>query len=108
MPYCVVRGNFPDDPEAILVRTQRRKQKGGWGLTLPSEAESELNRGLSYTLGLVHSQGLINYQWPYMKYELLHKGCNPGTYEICSLVKDETLYQVSRIIPGVPSNPKKK
>ena len=102
-----VRGNFPDNPGAILARAQQRHQKGGWGLTLPSEAESELNGKLSYTLGSALSQGLINYQWPYMKYELLYKGCNPGTYEICSFVKEGTLYQVSRIVPGEPSNPKK-
>ncbi|KAK0741581.1 hypothetical protein B0T18DRAFT_394152 [Schizothecium vesticola] len=94
---CFVRGYFPDTGEAILARAQRRNQSGtfGLGVGIPSDA--------NYVLEIAAS-GLINLRWPCTKFNLvrndsLHSAIIFATYTICSLVKDQTVHQISRITP---------
>lgn len=93
-----VRGDFPDDPGAILARAQSFDQHRSWGLRVCTKLD-----GIGktpYTLGSVTVQGLINHKWPYSQYELKMKGRDPGIYSICSFVKDATVYQVARLKVG--------
>jgi hypothetical protein len=109
-----VRGSFPNTPDAILSRAQRRDDtgnKGTFGLhIIPESAAGDV--GLSqddegaptgYRLGARRAQGLANFRWPYMQYELKRKGWTEmrgGTYEVVSFVKDGTMFQIIRLTPG--------
>lgn len=56
-----------------------------------------------YRLGARRAQGLANFRWPYMQYELKRKGwteMRSGTYEVVSFVKDGTMFQIIRLTPG--------
>jgi hypothetical protein len=104
-PFCgivFIRGSFPDGPDAILARAQRRGDagsKGTFGAQLMPESEFEL--------GERRAQGLANFRWPYMQYDLKRKSVKPGTeevqsgtYELISFIKDGTLFQITRIKLG--------
>jgi hypothetical protein len=60
-----------------------------------------------FELGERRAQGLANFRWPYMQYELKRKSPSPGfeetqtgTYELISFIKDDTFFQIIRIKPG--------
>jgi hypothetical protein len=108
-PQCglvYVRGTFPDIPDAILARAQRvdhNGKKGTWGIqALPHDRNSD------FELGAAEAQGLINSNWPYMRYPLKLKTSSslgfsqlePGIFSICSFVKDGTVFQVVRLKAG--------
>jgi hypothetical protein len=88
-----VRGDFPDNPGAILARAQTDLRYRSWGLQLRNE---------KYKLDYASEQSLINHRWPYTQYDLKRKKYNDGTYTICSFVKDATVYQVLRLVHGEP------
>ena len=108
-PLCglvYIRGTFPDIPDAILARAQRvdhNGKKGTWGIqALPHDPNSD------FELGVAEAQGLINSNWPYMRYPLKLKASSslefsqsePGIFAICSFVKDGTVFQVARLKAG--------
>ncbi|RFU28998.1 hypothetical protein B7463_g7345, partial [Scytalidium lignicola] len=103
-----VRGDFPDNPDALLARVQHRDHTGGKGTfgfqMLP---DSDLEHGN------VWGQGLVNSRWPYMRYTLDKKEqegvakdktdeLQDASYETLCFVKNSTMYQVVRIFPGDP------
>lgn len=97
--YCgivYVRGHFQNTADAILARAQRPKAsglKGSFGVQIDPDSHFEL--------GEKQAQGLINFRWPYIQYDLrkkpgFHDGSS-GTYEEISFVKDGTVFQIARI-----------
>jgi hypothetical protein len=97
--YCgivYVRGHFQNTADAILARAQRPEAsglKGSFGVQIDPDSHFEL--------GEKQAQGLINFRWPYIQYDLrkkpgFHDG-NSGTYEEISFVKDGTVFQIARI-----------
>lgn len=98
-----VRGNFPDNPESILARSQRRDDlgdKGTFGLQIESQAPSLFGRAERI------AHGLVNFRWPYSQYELRRKTKreefelgDAGTCEAISWVKDGTAFQALRLKP---------
>lgn len=106
-PKCGViyaRGNYPDLADSILARAQDERGQGSWGFKLAADSE--------ITLGAVRSQGLINYRWPCMSYELNLKAVPKeqgqsepeshtiqplGTLHTCTFVKDGTLFQITAL-----------
>lgn len=101
-----VRGQFPNTPDAILARAQRRDDTGNKGTfgtrLLPAVADSDLE------LGERRHQGLVNFRWPYTQYELKRKNGNwdgtRGTYDEISFVKDQVVFQIIRIKWGSGSS----
>ncbi|KAK1753004.1 hypothetical protein QBC47DRAFT_50881 [Echria macrotheca] len=97
-----VRGDFPDNPDAILARAQRRNRRGMFGLELG------IDEYAPYVLERTAAQGLINARWPYGRFNLLRASRDPGTTygdviayaSSCSFVKDQTLYQILRLTPS--------
>jgi hypothetical protein len=97
--YCgivYVRGCFQNTPDAILARAQRSEVsglKGSFGVQIDPDSQFEL--------GEKQAQGLINFRWPYIQYDLRKKSDvrdgNSGTYEEISFVKDRTVFQIARI-----------
>jgi hypothetical protein len=100
-PECglvFARGNFPDKADAILSRAQN-VGGGGWGFQITQS--SQLRQGKNT------AQGLINFRWPFLSFNLLPpKGKGPaseddvpvGTLYTCSFVVDGTFYQIVRIV----------
>jgi hypothetical protein len=89
-----VRGDFPDDANSILARAQRRNPQGTWGLKPDTDDDDKLQlQGPS-------QNGFINLRWPCAQFSLDCDGYQDGTYTTCSFLKDGTLYQVIRIVPG--------
>jgi len=93
-----VRGHFHNTPDAILARAQRSEAsisglKGSFGVQIHPDSQIEL--------GEKQAQGLINFRWPYIQYDLRRKSGlrdgNGGTYEEISFVKDGTVFQIARI-----------
>lgn len=101
-----VRGQFPNTPDAILARAQRRDESGNKGTfgTRLQNAESES----SVQLGERLAQGWINLRWPYTKYVLRQKDGDDdgtsGTYEQISFVRDGVLVQAIRLRWGNESS----
>jgi hypothetical protein len=101
-----VRGQFPNTPDAILARAQRRDDtgfKGTFGTRLePAEIDTDLE------LGERRAQGWVNFRWPYTQYTLKRKGDkldgNSGTYEEISFVRSGTVFQIIRIKWGSGSS----
>jgi hypothetical protein len=101
-----VRGQFPNTPESILARSQRRDDtgfKGTFGTRLqPAEVDTDLE------LGERRAQGWVNFRWPYTQYTLKRKGDkldgNSGTYEQISFVRSGTVFQIIRIKWGSGSS----
>ncbi|KAL2072990.1 hypothetical protein VTL71DRAFT_10314 [Oculimacula yallundae] len=102
-----VRGQFPNTPDAILSRSQRRDDsgnKGAFGTRLhKSENDSDLE------LGERLAQGWVNFRWPYTKYELRERdddsdSSSGGSYEQISFVRDGVLVQVIRLKWGHESS----
>ncbi|KAK0100648.1 hypothetical protein ONS95_007101 [Cadophora gregata] len=102
-----VRGHFPNTPDAILSRSQRRDDSGNKGTfgtrlnTTGDESDLELGERLA--------QGWINLRWPYTKYELRNKHDNvldlsSGSYEQISFIRDGVLIQVIRLKWGHESS----
>jgi hypothetical protein len=97
--YCgiaFVRGHFQNTPDAILARAQRPDVsgiKGSFGVQIHPDSRFEL--------GEKQAQGLVNFRWPYIQYDLRKKAAfhdgNSGTYEEISFVKDGTVFQIARI-----------
>lgn len=97
--YCgivYVRGHFQNTPDAILARAQRPSVsglKGSFGVQIDPESHFEL--------GEKQAQGLINFRWPYIQYDLKKKvgfqDGNRGIYEEISFVKGGIVFQVVRI-----------
>lgn len=98
------RGDFPDTPDSILARAQRRNQRGGFGL------EVKIDEKTPYVLERTSAQGFINMRWPYSRFNFVRGDTERRTsrpkstvfahQSICSFVKDKTLYQVLRISPA--------
>jgi hypothetical protein len=110
-PHCgvlFVRGNFPSTTDAILSRAQRRDrsgEKGTFGLEIDSKDSN-------FALGERRSQGLVNFKWPYIQFELKRKLRDgrmdegySGTYETISFIKDRILYQVVCVSLGTSHGP---
>lgn len=101
-----MRGNFPDTPDSILARTQRRDHAGNKGTfgakLLPPTKETDLE------LGERLAQGWVNLRWPYTKYELRPTDDEPtmssGTCEEISFVREGVLVQVVRLKWGHESS----
>lgn len=109
-----VRGDFPNTPDAILARAQTREDSGSKGTfdihflsdPPPDDTSSAISHSTEdeelggYTLGEKRAQGLANFRWPYMQYELQRK-CGgvvrKGGYEGISFVKDGTMFQIIRL-----------
>jgi hypothetical protein len=97
--YCgivYVRGHFQNNGDAILARAQRPDAsglRGSFGVQIDPDSHFEL--------GEKQAQGLINFRWPYIQYDLKEKpgshDGNSGTYEEISFVKDGTVVQIVRI-----------
>jgi len=93
-----VRGDFPDSADSILARSQRRNQKGTFGLGINIEGSSD------YVLEKTPAQGFINLRWPYTRMNFVSSDSRTGStnfasYTMCSFVKDHTVYQILRIAP---------
>jgi len=102
------RGHFPDNPDAILARAQRRNQTGTIGLELAIDEETDFVQESAV-------QGMINLRWPYSSFRLLwaedaesdkpgggdvHRAGNSfAKTSLCSFVRDGSLYQILRITP---------
>ncbi|PVH79529.1 hypothetical protein DL98DRAFT_655454 [Cadophora sp. DSE1049] len=101
-----VRGHFPNAPDSILSRSQRRDDSGNKGTfgTRLHRAEDESDLELGERL----AQGWINLRWPYTKYELREKNdeldLSSGSYEQISFVRDGVLVQVIRLKWGHESS----
>ena len=101
-----VRGHFPNAPDSILSRSQRRDDSGNKGTfgTRLHKAEDESDLELGERL----AQGWINLRWPYTKYELRGKSeeldLSSGSYEQISFVRDGVLVQVIRLKWGHESS----
>lgn len=71
-----VRGQFPNTPDAILARAQRRDDSGNKGTLGTRLQPAEHNTDLE--LGERRVQGWINLKWPYSQYELKKKNRHQG------------------------------
>jgi hypothetical protein len=111
-PTCgivYVRGSFPDNPEAILARSQRRDDlgdKGTFGLQIQPQPfeKGRTDRPSALERDERVAHGLVNFRWPYSQYELRRKTENgefelgeAGTCEAISWVKNGTLFQALRL-----------
>jgi hypothetical protein len=107
-----VRGEFPDNPESVLSRSQRRDDRGNKGtfglqiLPPPLDKGLSIDRSNSSPLerGDRIAHGLVNFRWPYSQYHLrAQTSCGEkeyedvGTCEEISWVKDGTLFQALRL-----------
>lgn len=94
-----VRGQFPNTPDAILARAQRRDDTGSKGTFGTRLQRAEVDTDLE--LGERRAQGWVNFRWPYTQYELKRKDNkwdeHTGTYEEISFVRDGTVFQLIRI-----------
>ncbi|KAI9728899.1 MAG: hypothetical protein M1834_007157 [Cirrosporium novae-zelandiae] len=110
-PQCgivFVRGNYPDNPSSVLARAQDESGRGSWGFKISDDSDILVDG--------FRGQGLINYRWPYMAFDLKEKpakspdqtdgGNQPastgmtgsiGRLHTCSFVKDGTVFQVIRL-----------
>lgn len=96
-----VRGDFPDNPDSILARAQRRNQRGGFGV------EVRIDENSPYVLERTAAQGLINMRWPYGRFNFVfqdqtRKPPEPVVFahmSICSFLMDQTVYQILRVTP---------
>ncbi|KAK0711804.1 hypothetical protein B0H67DRAFT_301164 [Lasiosphaeris hirsuta] len=96
-----VRGDFPDSPDSILARAQRRNQRGLFGL------EAKIDEASPYVLEPA-VQSLINMRWPYTRFNFVRQDLSQmppksivfGHQSVCSFVKEGTLYQIMRITPA--------
>ena len=99
-----VRGDFPDSPDSILARAQRRNQQGAFGLEVRIDEKSQHVLEPSV-------QSLINMRWPYTRFNLVGPDTSVaqtaapkskvyGHLSFCSFVRDKTLYQVLRVTPA--------
>ncbi|KAH9217918.1 hypothetical protein DL95DRAFT_89415 [Leptodontidium sp. 2 PMI_412] len=101
-----VRGQFPNTPDAILSRCQRRDDSGNKGTfgTRLHKAENDSDLELGERL----VQGWVNLRWPYTKYELRERNnesdLGSGSYEQISFVRDGVLVQVIRLKWGHESS----
>lgn len=99
------RGDYPDRSSSILARAQDQDGRGSWGFRISHTSEIMTEDCIG--------QGLLNYRWPYMAYNLKLKqvpkmdgardivlddsDLAAGTLHNCSFVKDGTVYQISVI-----------
>ncbi|CZT10086.1 uncharacterized protein RCO7_03218 [Rhynchosporium graminicola] len=101
-----VRGQFPNTPDAILSRSQRRDDSGNKGTfgTRLHRAENDSDLELGERL----AQGWVNFRWPYTKYDLRARNdesdLSSGSYEQISFVRDGVLVQVIRLKSGHESS----
>jgi hypothetical protein len=102
------RGDYPDRSSSILARAQDKDGRGSWGFRISHTSEIMTEDCIG--------QGLLNYRWPYMAYDLKLKqvpkmdgardtglddsDLAAGTLHNCSFVKDGTVYQISVIRTG--------
>jgi hypothetical protein len=94
-----LRGQFPNSPQAILARAQRRDDTGSKGTFGTRLQYAELDSDLE--LGERRAQGWVNFRWPYTQYELKRRGEkwdeHTGTCEEISFVRDGTVFQLMRL-----------
>jgi hypothetical protein len=94
-----VRGQFPNTPDAILARAQRRDDSGSKGTLGTRLQPAELDTDLE--LGERRVQGWINLKWPFSQYELKKKtdiwDGSGGTLEQISFVRSGTVFQILRL-----------
>jgi hypothetical protein len=96
-----VRGDFPDSPDSILARAQRRNERGPFGL------QAKIDEDSPYVLEPA-VQSFINMRWPYTRFNFVQQDTSQvpsksvvfGHLSICSFVKRGSLYQVLRITPS--------
>ena len=93
-----VRGDFPDDPDAILARAQRRNQRGTFGMTIHPPPRS------GWVQEPTPARGLINLQWPYTQFSWTKNDDRFGAEQValcstCSFVHHDIIYQIARVIP---------
>ncbi|KAI9049724.1 hypothetical protein LZ554_005876 [Drepanopeziza brunnea f. sp. 'monogermtubi'] len=101
------RGQFPNTPDAILARAQRRDDSGHKGTFGARVQKAE--GAADVELGERMAQGWINLRWPYTRYELRTRGGgaddgSSGTCEQISFVRDGVLVQVLRLRWGSESS----
>lgn len=110
-----VRGDFPNTPDAILARAQTRENTGSKGTfdihflhdpatsgngATRSQSQTDNERPTGYTLGEKRAQGLANFRWPYIQYDLQRTNgeeVRKGGYEGISFIKDGTMFQIIRL-----------
>jgi len=103
-----VRGDFPDNPDAIFARAQRRNQKGtiGMSIRIPPPDKHSTHWAQEPTA----AQGLINLRWPYTRLDWVKDNARTGSdpfasFVVCSFVNQETVYQIARIVPKRVAQP---
>lgn len=111
-----VKGWFPNTPDAILARAQTREDTGSKGTfdihfqpKSPPNGSTFATAPVGYILGEKRAQGLANFRWPYMQYELERREgeeVRKGGYEGISFVKDGTMFQIIRLT--AEQTPKRK
>jgi hypothetical protein len=100
-PECglvFVRGDFPDHPDSILARAQRRNQVGTFGMTIKVPPEA------NWVQEPTPAQGMINLRWPCTRFHWTRSDDKLGSIDIasfvvCSFYKEGTLYQIARVVP---------
>ena len=94
-----MRGQFPNTPDAILARAQRRDDTGSKGTFGTRLQRAEIDSDLE--LGERKAQGWVNFRWPYTQYELKRKGGewgeHTGTCEEISFIRDGTVCHLMRL-----------
>jgi len=104
-PRCglvFVRGDFPDHPDAIFARAQRRNQKGTFGMSIRIPPPDE--HSIHWAQEPTAAQGLINLRWPYTRLDWVKVNSRTGSdpfaaFAVCSFVRQGILYQIARIVP---------
>lgn len=99
--FISARGDFADSPDSLLARSQRvHGGKSTFGLKLRIDAGSD------YVLGHRPTErGTFNFRWPLVEYRLERRGFEPGLCSVFSYVKDGVLFQIMRLMPGLPLGP---
>lgn len=107
-------GEYSEHTGCNLSRAQRRDDSGNKGTIglhiIPKSATGGVAVSQDYEmeptgcrLGARRAQGLDNFRWLYMQYELKHKGWTEmrgGTCDVVSFVEDGTMFQTMRLTPG--------
>ena len=101
-----MRGHFPNTPDAILARAQRRDDTGSKDSFGTRIQQAHIDSDLE--LGERKAQGWVNFRWPYTQFELKKKGEqwdeHSGTCEEISFVRDGTVFQLMRLKWGRESS----
>ncbi|KAM7194686.1 hypothetical protein V8F20_007878 [Naviculisporaceae sp. PSN 640] len=101
-----VRGDFPDSPNSILARSQRRNPRGTFGLGIYVDYKSSdtEERRIPTVLEQTSAHGMINMRYPSTRLNYVQNDAHGlpdivADYTACSFVKNGTLYQIIRVAP---------